>query len=443
MGELDEGLRDLLIRLKTDPDGLSFRPPRQVVPLDLQFAARQYLFNRLEGDLPGEFQPRKLERIFRYEVAEGNLERKLRDFYRRLCGMGLANSQHILRMFLYYIDSEILGMEPEFVSSLDKPIFQTTVRPHRGPDSLSRELQYWLYLIEYAQQTNLAYWTGEQWRITALGELFLKSSSLQGVHFLLTLETYLSGGRYDEYRMPRGFLSKLHELDAKGVFIDPSEMRKQFLMSGEYLERLEMWGLLESVHRDQTVRPRSRRYQLTKVGAQIIQGVISPSSRAVESVIRVLIDQQLAWSVGELPSADSHQLLADLSALVDSSRLIGDQKEKLMAAIRSYQDGNYVSTHLSMIPSVEGILRNLAQAEEIHGLPARPTLWNCLEKLKAMSIISESTFAWVVSLDRNGVLHANLNPSEEMDRPLSEMVMHVVRAIHKDYQTYQQQKAGS
>lgn len=443
MGELDEGLRDLLIRLKTDPDRLSFRPPRQGVPLDLHFAARQYLFNRLEDSLSEELQPQNFEYIFRHEIGEGHLERKLRDLYRRLCGVGLANNKQILRMFLYYIDSEILGIEPEFVSSLDKSIFQTTVSPHRGSDPLSRELQYWLYLIEYAQRANLAYLTGEQWRITALGELFLESSSLQGIHFLLTLETYLSGGRYDEYRMPRGFLSRLRELDAEGVLVDPSGMRREFPMNSEYLERLEMWGLLESVHQDQTARSHSWRYQLTKVGVQIIQAVLSPSSRAVESVIRVLIDQQLARSLGELTSADNHQLLADLSDLADSSRLIGNQKEKLMAATRSYQDGNYVSAHLSMVPSVEGVLRNLAQVEGIRDLPARPTLQNYLEKLKAINIISESTFAWAVSLDRNGVLHANLNPSEEIARPLSEIVMHVVRAIHKDYQTFQQQKAES
>jgi hypothetical protein len=96
-----------------------------------------------------------------------------------------------------------------------------------------------------------------------------------------------------------------------------------------------------------------------------------------------------------------------------------------------------------MTPSVEGVLRNLVQVEEISGLPTRPTLMNYLEKLRSVGIISESTFAWVISLDRNGVLHANLNPSEEMARPLSEMVMYVIHEIHADYQNYQQRKTES
>jgi hypothetical protein len=423
MGEFDENVSDLLSRMQNDPDGWRFKPPRLNLPLDLQFAARQYLFTCLEKDFSRCLSSEVAESIFDREIVEGKLQRRLRRFYRRLRMLGLTSHRRILRLFKGCIDSEVFDTEPEFDSPLDKSIFRAAIS---GSHSRSTEIAYGLYILEYTQRTNLAHWNGKEWKITPLGELFLHLANLQRVHFLLSLETYLSAGEIDEYCMNEEFLAALLGLGEQASPSDRREMMEGRGVYTEYIERLQDFGLLEYA-RDH------RRYRLTEAGKQLIRNVLNPDTSVTESVIRVLIDQQLNYSTEQIPLSDNSQLLADLIALTNSSPLIGDQSKKLIAGISSYRDGNYVSAHLSLIPAIEGILRNLATIEGIDDLPDRATLRNYLEKFKSIDLISENTFAWVMSLDRNGVLHSNLNPSREMAKPLCEMIMHVIHQILEDH----------
>jgi hypothetical protein len=431
VGEFDDNLRDVLTRMQTDPDGWSFKPPSLNLPLDLQFAARQYLFTCLEKGCQEDFGPEEAELIFEREIVEGSLKHHLPSFYRQLRMIGLTSHQRMLRLFKNYIESVVFGAEPKFVSPLDKSIFKAAIS---GSYSRSVEMTYGLYILEYTRHTNLAHWNGNEWKTTALGDLFLRLTNLQRVHFLLSLETYLSAGEIDEYCMNTEFLSELLSLCDQEPLSDLYDIKERRGIYTEYIGRLQGFGLFECVRNHQT---NSREYQITRAGRQVIRNVINPDTSATESVIRVLIDQQLNYPADQLPLSDNSQMLEDLITLVNSSPVAGDQKEKLRAGISSYKNGNYVGAHLSLIPAIEGLLRNLASIEGIDDLPSRATLRNYLEKFKSINLISENTFAWVMSLDRNGVLHSNLNPSREMAKPLCEIIMHVIHRIHADYQNYQ------
>jgi hypothetical protein len=429
MFEHTENLRDLMLQLKVSPNGLP--PFPRDVPVDVMMNVRRYVLERLDQGVSIDDAEKALR-----ELSYGRFEFELRTMFQNLVGLG-ADKDRINRLLFCWADKSLLNTTPSFQNDVDRAIFRL-FNPEHGRLGLRIMNSY--YLSDYARHNNLLAWDGEEWKVTALGNVFLRVPVLQAIRFLLSLENYLSAGVFDEWHMPLSFLQTLLDVDSAGGQVEENKLRTQFRVWDDYAERLADDGLV-SLNWERRYN-KSIGVKCSKLGRQIFESLTTSESSPLASAIGVLIEQELAYTSGGFTTFNTPQELKELRQIIEESSIVGEQKPKILAGLESFKTANYISTHLSLIPAIEGILRNIVSLEHIEGLPQKAMLQNLLEKFRADGVISANTAGWIASLDRNGVLHGNLNPSNEMAFALCLLAMNVISYLHSDYDSYRTQKSS-
>jgi len=100
--------------------------------------------------------------------------------------------------------------------------------------------------LNYIEELSLAYWDGDKWQITELGELLLRIPPKHLPEALLYLETRLSKGTL--LCMNKSFVETLYELSKEKVEIERYELTVKTGLKYEliraWLIRMEALGLL-------------------------------------------------------------------------------------------------------------------------------------------------------------------------------------------------------
>jgi hypothetical protein len=141
---------------------------------------------------------------------------------------------------------------------------------------------------------------------------------------------------------------------------------------------------------------------------------------------------------------DIEPMIDSLKTELSSEAAFREQRPIIEKAMEDLKAGAASLVVLRALqPSIEKFLKNMLSIEGLISQAdfAKVTLGPLLDKYQSLArtgkaILSEETIRYITVLDRNGILHANLNPPEEMALLFVSLVLNVLRYASAEYRAY-------
>ena len=275
--------------------------------------------------------------------------------------------------------------------------------------------------LNYIEELSLAYWDGDKWQITELGELLLRIPPKHFPEVLLYLETKLSKGTM--LCMSKSFIETLYRLSKEKAEISIHELEESMskchrLIIKAWLMRLDAMGLL-------TFDYMQEKAQIKQQSLHIFRKVIEeegPLFTVMSSLIHstdppMVVREDVA--IDYLRRNINHPLLKALT-------------DELEQALKAYETGNYMTALRALLPVIEKIVREIYIKEKIGG--TSDSLNTMAKKLTETKLISEGTEGLIRSLRRNEVAHGLWPPSIDDARLYSLLALITILELIRDYE---------
>ena len=396
--------------------------------LEIHLRRALYRIKTLGGDLWKE--PERVEKLCRYVVSYIGRNFPI-DIERRSFNLG------------EYIDDEE-------IESLFYELDLYRVTSYKGFDGL-----------EYATHNNLCTWTGKEWVITPLGIIYLRLSRIHQIMMLLQTEvilaaTELEPSKMDLWHMPKQLIEKLVQDKGFHFALDEDNEIEKYDPVLAYTSRLEDMGLLWSEDISKQVWEASDppnipifhagddyfEIRVTELGEKILPEILSSEGNVLDGLISIGLDSTF-------PSVTRFSL--DVESLIDSLRTeltfnpaFEEQRIILQKTLDDLQAGtSFIVVLRGLQPSVEKFLKNILRVEGLinqdeYGTLTLAPILNKYESLTRTGngILSDEIIRYIRVLDRNGILHANLNPPDEMALILVALLVSVLRSTSEEYRSH-------
>jgi len=276
--------------------------------------------------------------------------------------------------------------------------------------------------LGYIEELSLAYWDGDKWQITELGELLLRIPPKHLPEALLYLETKLSKGTL--LCMNKSFVETLYELSKERIEIKIYELvdktKLEYGLIRAWLIRMDALGLL-------TYDRIQGKVQMKRQSPHILRKVIeeeSPLFAVISSLIQstdppMVVREDVA--INYLRRNMNHPLLKGLT-------------DELEQALKTYETDNYMTALRALLPIIEKIVREIYVREKIGG--TGDSLNTMVEKLTEKRFISEGVKGLIISLRRNEVAHGLWPPSIDDARIYSHLALITIPELIRDYERH-------
>jgi len=429
---LIEYLREIILKMLEDP--IYSKPKIVELPPSLSRDLRGYLINKLrqQGD-------EHATRVFHKQIRYGDLDLSLNRAFRYLedkCGITDRNE---IREFLIKMLDEIMKEEKfvgwkkyeydAFENPVDNAIFESMLQ-HALSSKTKDEIGE---IIEYGKQNGLFYWDGEKWHVTNLGHFFIKLSPLQAVKFLLLVEISHSGGIKDNWHISEEFLRKL--LKVKKMYWNLDDPSTLVYYNREWTKRLNDIGIVERkiYYLDPVYEPieLGDSIKLNKMGEIVLEEILNTEKDSLSVLLELLYRQELRFSSDLLAYYMSSETIGKLKRLFEDSELVKGQEGEIQASLRAFEDGNYISSLKTLIPTIEGIVRNIYVNKGLGGTDK--DLEPMLQELRSNKWITKETEGLVISLGRAKRLHGLESLSEQEAQIHCIIGLKALEGIFKDY----------
>ncbi len=127
----------------------------------------------------------------------------------------------------------------------------------------------------------------------------------------------------------------------------------------------------------------------------------------------------------------SSETIEKLKRLFEDSELAKGQEGEIYASLRAFEDGNYISSLKTLIPTTEGIVRNIYVSKGLGGTDKN--LEPMLQELRSNKWITKETEGLVISLGRAKKLHGLESLSEQEAQAYCIIGLKALEGIFKDY----------
>ncbi len=364
---LTEELRAIILKITEDP--LYVKPSAIEIPTRLNRRLREYFITQLRTR-----KDKYAAQIFNKQIRRGELDKVLNDAYQYLIDKcGISTGEELYR-FLELLIDDILRQQgkwkrdkrEELENPVDEAILQSIQYFSRGS-----KYENILDLIEYGKQNSLFYWNGEKWCVTNLGLSFIKLSSMQAVKFLLLVELHQSVGKDDVWHVSQNYLSWINTIkEYLWDYAEPPEIQQTYV--GKWIKRLKEMSIIED--REEYADgdyleeyPRGERIKITKFGEVILKNILDSELDPLSTFVEMLYQQELNLSPDFLSYYSSSETIEGLKMLFLNSELVKGQENEIEAGLKSFQDMSYISSLKTLIPTIEGIVRNIYVDKGIGG----------------------------------------------------------------------------
>jgi hypothetical protein len=315
--------------------------------------------------------------------------------------------------------------------------------------------------LEYATHNNLCIWTGKEWVITSLGILYLRLSTIHQIMMLLQTEVILAATEFEPskmelWHMPKQLIEKLVQDKGFHFALDDENEIEKYDPVLAYTSRLEDMGLLWSEDVSEQVWETSDppnvpiihagddhfEIRVTALGEKVLQEILSSEGKWLDGLIRIGLDPTF-FSVTRF-SLDVESLIGSLRTELTCNPAFEEQRIILQKALDDLKAGTSLIVVLrGLQPSVEKFLKNilriegLINQEEYRTLTLAPILGKYESQTEiGKGILSDEIIRYIRVLDRNGILHANLNPPDEMALIFVTLLVSVLRSASEEYRTH-------
>jgi len=340
--------------------------------------------------------------------------------------------------------------EDEETESLFDELELRTVTTYKGFDSL-----------EYATHNHLCIWTGKEWVMTPLGVLYMQLSPIHQIMMLLQTEMFLSATEFDPakmelWHMPRQLIEKIVQGGGFHFALDDENDIEKYDPVMAYSSRLEDMGLLWTEDISEQVWEVSDppnipilhigddhfETRLTPLGEKILPEVLSAEGKWLDGLVKIGLDPALPSTMRF--SLDIESVVSSLRTELKYNPAFEEQGHILLEALGNPVLGsNPIVVLRGLQPSVEKFLKNvlrlegLISQEDSQKLTLAPMLSKYeSESKKGHPILGDETIRYIRVLDRNGILHANLNPPNEIALIIATLLMSVLRLASEEYRNY-------
>ncbi|RLI80941.1 hypothetical protein DRP04_07195 [Archaeoglobales archaeon] len=428
---LIEYLRQIILKMLEDP--IYSKPKIVELPSPLSRKLRGYLISKLrrQGD-------EHAARVFNEQFRRGNLDISLNRAFRYLIDECGINDQEEIEKFLAKMLDEIIKRKRNvwrkpkfevFENPVDNSIFESMLQ-HALSSKTKDETGE---IIEYGKQNGFFYWDGEKWHVTNLGHFFIKLSPLQAVKFLLLVEIGQSRGINDNWHISEKFLRKLFEVKEMSWYLEnPKELADY---NSKWVKRLNDLGIVEReiVYVDPVYIPIEIRdnIKLNKMGKIVLEEILNTEKDSLSILLELLYRQELRFSSDLLAYYTSSETIEKLKRLFEDGKLVRGQEREIQASLRAFEDGNYISSLKTLIPTIEGIVRNIYVSKGLGGTDK--DLEPMLQELRSNKWITKETEGLVISLGRAKKLHGLEGLSEQEAQVYCIIGLKALEGIFKDY----------
>lgn len=317
--------------------------------------------------------------------------------------------------------------------------------------------------LEYAHHNNLCTWTGREWVITPLGIAFMRLSSIHQVMMLLQIEIALASPEVEPWKMeiwhmPKRFVEEIVRSGGFHFILDDDNEIEKYDPVLAYTSRLEDMGLLWSEDVSEEVWAASDppnipifhagddhwEIRLTDLGKKLLPEVVSSEGKWMDGLIKIGLDPALS-QISHL-TLDVESMIDSLGMELSSNAAFREQRQIVEKAMEDLRTGTTPLVVLRALqPSIEKFLKNMLSIEGLVSQAdfADMTLGPSLDRYQSLArtgggILSDQTIRYIRVLDRNGILHANLNPPEEMALLFVSMVLNILRYASEEYRAYKE-----
>lgn len=426
---LTEELRDFILKITEDP--LYIQPSVTELPPKLNLELRKYFITQL--------RTRKDEhaaRIFDEQIELGKLDEALNTGYNYLINKCGISDEEELYMFLKELIDNILREEgkgkktdrEKLENPVDEAIFQSLLSVLKWHKS-----EHITDLIEYGKRNSLFYWNGEKWSVTNLGSAFIKLSPLQAIKFLLLMEIHQSGGKSDVWHVSRDYIEWIYKTkNYSWNFVKMIGHQETYVKM--WIKRLKEMGIIEDkIFYSDPFRGYEvgESIKLTKFGEVVIKQVLDSEEDPLSTFIEILYRQELNLSYDLLSHYSNHEVIEKLQELFSKSEITKGQEGEIGAGLKAFQDMNYISSLKTLIPAIEGVLRNIYVDRGIGGTDK--DLEPMLQELRSNKWINKETESLINSLGRSKKVHGLEGISEQEAQIFSVIALKALEDIHKDF----------
>lgn len=315
--------------------------------------------------------------------------------------------------------------------------------------------------LEYATHNHLCIWTGKEWGITPLGTLYMRLSPVHQIMMLLQTEVFLAATELDPakmelWHMPRQLIEKVVRDRGFHFALDDENEIEKYDPVMAYTSRLEDMGLLWTEDVSKQVWEMSDppnvpvlhigddhfETRLTSLGERVLPEVLSAEGKWLDGLIRIGLDPVLSSATAL--SLDVKSVVSSLRTELTANPAFEEQRTILMQALDDLISGSNPTMILrGLQPSVEKYLKNVLRVEGLitQEESQKLTLGPVLAKYESQSkkghpILGNETIRYIRILDRNGILHASLNPPSEMTLIIATLLVSVLKLASEEYRNY-------
>ena len=358
-----------------------------------------------------------------YEVLiTGNYDDEIMTCYyflREVSRLSREDAVKILTDFFLY-EAGLLAEASSMHQILFKQLQDIMEKPFINPNLTSN-----VYTLSYAEQLGLCFWNGERWALSPLGDMFLTlPSSDLAKRLILILEVTRSVGKGDKWHMPLDFIEQLLQ-------VLTTMERSTFQELSQALE--ETYGPIWRIWI-------SRLYGLnliSVIGDQI--EISSIGHRMLNKVLRFPNDPlyAVAESLSEAGTSAISLTMWIIRRVLEVMKdpLLDKWRQDISEAIENLKERNYKATLRTLLPCIEGIVREIYIMCGLGG--ANESLRPMIRELRENKWVSERVEGLVKALGRDEVLHGLDRMTREDAGFYAHLAMMAIVELIKDYRRHQ------
>ena len=167
------------------------------------------------------------------------------------------------------------------------------------------------------------------------------------------------------------------------------------------------------------------------MGKIVLEEILNTEKDSLSILLELLYRQELRFSSDLLAYYTSSETIEKLKRLFEDGKLVRGQEREIQASLRAFEDGNYISSLKTLIPTIEGIVRNIYVSKGLGGTDK--DLEPMLQELRSNKWITKETEGLVISLGRAKKLHGLEGLSEQEAQVYCIIGLKALEGIFKDY----------